>query len=102
MWKIERLSHKMLNFHIGDLRNVTSDFNTEKQIYTNGYMIHIITCQLWKDKKIFTLATLTLSFNNFHFTSAVLVLYYESQIQWSEEGLNSTQSSQLTPYTISP
>ena len=44
-------------------------------------MIHIITCQLWKDKKIFTLATLTLSFNNFHFNSAVLVLYYESQIQ---------------------
>ena len=44
-------------------------------------MIHIITCQLWKDKKSFTLATLTLSFNNFHFTSAVLVLYYESQIQ---------------------
>ena len=50
-------------------------------------MMHIITCQLWKDKKIFTLATLTLSFNNFHFDGALLVLYYESQIQWSEEGL---------------
>ena len=64
-------------------------------------MTHIITCQLWKDKKIFTLATLTLSFNNFHFDGALLVLYYESQIQWSES-LNSTQSSHLAPYTISP
>ena len=38
---MEKLSHKKLNFHIGDLRNVTSDFNTEKtNIYKWIYDAH--------------------------------------------------------------